>query len=300
MLTVDSGGSSMRTQLLAALQNDSDLLQDCLCMQLEPVLSGSIWRADLSDGRSLFIKLVAPAMVHVEARGLRALKRWADPEHLLIPEPLGIVPLGEWAALILPWLDFGTGDQYALGQGLARLHRSSAANGVDQFGWDEEGFIGLGPQPAGWSSSWGDAFVTLRLLPQLQLASSWGLDLNQQHSLLTAIRVWLDQHETQPCLVHGDLWGGNAAVMGDGRGVLLDPACWWADREVDLAMTRLFGGFSTRFYAGYQDQWPLDQNQEQRVETYNLYHLLNHANLFGGSYKQQTLMALSAIRAMLL
>ena len=239
-------------------------------------------------------------MLKVESRGLRSLKHWADPALLLIPDPLGMVPVGELAALILPWLDFGRGDQYELGRGLARLHRTSADAGMDRFGWDEEGFIGLGPQPAGWLSSWGDAFVTLRLTPQLQLASSWGLALDQLEPLLAATRVWLDQHQPLSCLVHGDLWGGNASVLADERGALIDPACWWADREVDLAMTRLFGGFSARFYDGYQQEWPLDANYQDRIDVYNLYHLLNHANLFGGSYKKQCLTAISAMRSMLL
>jgi fructosamine-3-kinase len=100
--------------------------------------------------------------------------------------------------------------------------------------------------------------------------------------------------------VHGDLWGGNASVFADGRGALIDPACWWADREVDLAMTRLFGGFSARFYEGYQQEWPLDANYQNRIDVYNFYHLLNHANLFGGSYKKQCLTTINAMRSMLL
>ena len=114
-------------------------------------------------------------MLKVESRGLRSLKHWADPALLLIPDPLGMVPVGELAALILPWLDFGRGDQYELGRGLARLHRTSADAGMDRFGWDEEGFIGLGPQPAGWLSSWGDAFVTLRLTPSASAGIKLGL-----------------------------------------------------------------------------------------------------------------------------
>ena len=290
----------MRTQLLEALQTDFCERQGCQCKTLEPVGSASTWRAELSDGRSLFLKLASPAMLKVEARGLRSLQQWADRTFLLIPDPLGIIPVGELAALILPWLDTGRGDQHDLGRGLARLHRTSADAGIDRFGWDEEGFIGLGPQPAGWLTAWGDAFVTLRLIPQLQLATNWGLDLDELEPLLAATRVWLDQHQPLPCLVHGDLWGGNASVLADGRGALIDPACWWADREVDLAMTCLFGGFSSRFYEGYQKEWPLDPNYEDRIDVYNLYHLLNHANLFGGGYKKQCLTAINAMRSMLL
>ena len=299
MLTAEPERSRMRAQLLEALQ-ESDQLQDCRCKSLEPVGSGSTWRGTLSDGRCLFIKLASPAMLNVESQGLLALKSWADPELLMIPDPLGLFPVGECAALLLPWLDFVRGDQFALGRGLARLHRASAANGVGRFGWDENGFIGLGPQPAGWCTSWGKAFVSLRLQPQLQLASRWGLNLHQQEGLISAVQSWLDQHEPRPCLVHGDLWAGNASMLADNRGVLIDPACWWADREVDLAMTHLFGGFNQRFYEGYEKEWPLDQNHEKRVLTYNLYHLLNHANLFGGSYKDQCLMALDTMRSILL
>ena len=285
---------------MEALQNDCAELQGCQCRTLEPVGSASTWRAEVSDGRSLFIKLASPASLHVEARGLRSLKHWADPALLFIPDPLGIVPVGEIAALILPWLESDRGDQFDLGRGLARLHRTSADSGMHRFGWDEEGFIGLGPQPAGWLTDWGDAFVRLRLIPQLQLSSSWGLALDQLEPLLVATRVWLDQHQPRPCLVHGDLWSGNASVLADGRGALIDPACWWADREVDLAMTRLFGGFSARFYQSYQEEWPLDANYQDRIHVYNLYHLLNHANLFGGSYKQQCLTAINGMRSMLL
>jgi hypothetical protein len=98
---------------------------------------------------------------------------------------------------------------------------------------------------------------------------------------------WLDQHAVDPCLVHGDLWSGNAGVLVDGRAALFDPAVYRADREVDLAMARLFGGIPRAFFDAYEATWPLPPGQEGRVELYNLYHLLNHANLFGGSYVQQ-------------
>ena len=292
----------MRSQLLEALQSGPEWLGGSRCISLEPQGHSSTWRAALSDGRSLFVKLASPARIQVEAQALDALKRWADPELLLIPDALAVVPVGEFAALIIPWLDLRTADQYVLGQGLAALHQNSAHHGIcsGRFGWDQEGFIGLGPQAAGWSTSWGDAFVRLRLRPQLQLASRWGLDVNQYSELLVWLESWLGQHDPCPCLVHGDLWSGNAAVTADGRGVLIDPASWWADREVDLAMSRLFGGFSQRFYEGYQDIWPLPADFESRTDAYNLYHLLNHANLFGGGYQKQSLMALSAMRSMLM
>jgi fructosamine-3-kinase len=105
--------------------------------------------------------------------------------------------------------------------------------------------------------------------------------------LLLRLAEHLNEHQPCPALVHGDLWGGNAASLSDGRGSIFDPASWWADREVDLAMTRLFGGFSEAFRSGYRDVLPDAPGADGRVEIYNLYHLLNHANLFGGSYLSQ-------------
>jgi fructosamine-3-kinase len=101
------------------------------------------------------------------------------------------------------------------------------------------------------------------------------------------VPAWLEQHGAQPCLVHGDLWSGNAALTASGSGALFDPAVYRGDREVDLAMARLFGGFPEAFFAGYERAWPLPAGHRGRVRLYNLYHLLNHANLFGGGYGRQ-------------
>jgi fructosamine-3-kinase len=98
---------------------------------------------------------------------------------------------------------------------------------------------------------------------------------------------WLNGHGAEPCLVHGDLWSGNAGLLASGGGALFDPAVYRGDREVDLAMAQLFGGFPTAFFKGYEQEWPLPTGHRQRRELYNLYHLLNHANLFGGSYWDQ-------------
>jgi fructosamine-3-kinase len=97
----------------------------------------------------------------------------------------------------------------------------------------------------------------------------------------------LSQHQPHPSLVHGDLWSGNAAITVDGEPVILDPATYWGDREVDLAMTELFGGFPAAFYRGYNDVFPLDAGYQKRKTLYNLYHILNHFNLFGGGYASQ-------------
>ena len=158
------------------------------------------------------------------------------------------------------------------------------ASSPARFGWHCDGFIGAGPQPGGWRDDWGSAFVELRLRPQLEILDGLQQNSTDLNPLLLRLAEHLNKHQPCPALVHGDLWGGNAASLSDGRGSIFDPASWWADREVDLAMTRLFGGFSEAFRTGYREVIPEASGADGRVEIYNLYHLLNHANLFGGSY----------------
>jgi fructosamine-3-kinase len=119
-----------------------------------------------------------------------------------------------------------------------------------------------------------------RMRPQIELAGKHGFDL-----ALPCLKL-LEGHKPQPSLLHGDLWGGNAGFTAEGP-VLFDPAVYYGDREADLAMTELFGGFPQEFYSSYNKIWPLDDGYERRKHLYNLYHLLNHLNLFGSSYLAQ-------------
>ena len=293
----------MRDQLEQILSKEQDLLRGRCVRSIGPVGGGELgacWRADLSDGSAWFLKISDPALLEAEQRGLRSLRRWADANLVEVVDVLAWIPLEHRGVLVLPWWEMGNGDQFNLGRGLARLHRRSSLNGPSRFGWDHDGFIGLGPQPAGWCDDWGKAFVELRLKPQLRLAEAWSLHENHFSSLLAPLAQWLGEHGPDPCLVHGDLWAGNAGVLADGRGLLIDPASWWADREVDLAMTQLFGGFSHRFLEGYNLEWPLPEGAEQRVEALNLYHLLNHANLFGGGYQARCRQVIDRLRKTLL
>lgn len=266
-----------------------------------PVGGGCIHQAfavAFATGEQVFVKAGAAAvmpMFAVESEALEALFRFADPAMLVVPRPIGSWLLPSGAVLVLPWLELSSGDQTALGRGLACLHGQSAAVGPGRFGWHRNGFIGSGRQPGGWSDRWGDAFVDLRLRPQISAAARWGLQLDDLLPLLQAIAEHLNALELQPSLVHGDLWGGNAGSLNDGRGAIYDPAAYWADPEVDLAMTRMFGGFSTSFYDAYAEVIPQRSGARQRVDLYNLYHVLNHANLFGGSYQQQSRDMLKAL-----
>lgn len=251
------------------------------------------WCLQLADGARLFAKTNqadALPLLQAEADGLQALKAVAGP--LLVPAPLAQGVVGDQAVLVLEWLELGSGGAgasrwRALGAALAAMHRRSLEAAPSAYGWDQDNFIGSSPQPNGWLPAWGRFFMQRRLMPQLEWLARRGSALRGGDELLARLPDWLDGHGAQPCLVHGDLWSGNAALTAAGAGAIFDPAVYCGDREVDLAMARLFGGFPESFFQGYEQEWPLPSGHRGRVPLYNLYHLLNHANLFGGGYVQQ-------------
>ena len=264
----------------------------------QPVAGGCMhqaWRVELADGRVLFVKtnqVQALPLLEAEAAGLRALATVA-PADLHVPLPLAVGRSADQAVLVLPWLDLvTTGDSWAwhrLGRALACLHRASLSDGpgLGRFGWSEDNAIGATTQPNGWWQSRGPFFCQQRLGHQLRLAADQGLHYRGSERLLAQVEDRLATHSCEPVLVHGDLWSGNAALLPVGSGTLFDPAVYRADREVDLAMARLFGGFPEAFFAGYEAAWPLPADASSRQDLYNLYHLLNHALLFGGGYHHQ-------------
>ena len=156
-----------------------------------------------------------------------------------------------------------------------------------------------GNQPKGWGTLWGDFYVNYRLLPQIKEGKKWGLKEIELKAFLSSIIELLNQHQPIASLLHGDLWSGNAGIENTGRGVIFDPASWWGDREVDISMTKLFGGFSEDFYEAYEKEWPLKKSSIERIPIYNLYHLINHANIFGGSYINQSILSIKKINKML-
>jgi fructosamine-3-kinase len=264
----------------------------------DPVAGGCIhdaWRLVLADGRVLFLKTnraSALPLLQAEASGLWALASVA-PADLQVPRPLAVGRAGDQALLLLPWLELtGAGDSRAwlqLGRALARLHRASLGTGPGQgrFGWSHDNAIGATPQPNGWWQGWGPFFCQQRLGHQLRLAAARGQAYRDSERLLALAMDRLQAHACQAVLVHGDLWSGNAALISGGGGALFDPAVYRGDREVDLAMARLFGGFPEAFFEGYEAEWPLPVEAHGRQDLYNLYHLLNHALLFGGGYRHQ-------------
>ncbi|MBU6353508.1 MAG: fructosamine kinase family protein [Cyanobacteria bacterium REEB498] len=271
-----------------------------------PVGGGCIhraWELQLADGRRLFAKTNRAALLPVleaEADGLAALHQAAA--ELRIPQPLAVGEAAGEAVLVLEWLELAPGQGgggsherawWQLGAQLAALHRASLNQPGQGFGWGRHNFIGSAPQPNGWMTRWADFFQQRRLAPQLQWAAASGHPMPGADTLLERLPTWLGAHRPEPCLVHGDLWSGNAALLQGGGGAVFDPAVYRGDREVDLAMAQLFGGFPASFFAGYDATWPLPAGHRQRVELYNLYHQLNHANLFGGGYWRQAQASIS-------
>ncbi|MFY8149526.1 MAG: fructosamine kinase family protein [Prochlorococcaceae cyanobacterium] len=272
---------------------------------LEPLgggCTGRFWGLRFADGRRLFAKTLQASelpLLEAEADGLGALAAVA-PQDLAVPRPLLVAGREAASLLVLEWLPLagGRGGEdrwHRLGRDLAALHRRSLEEGADRFGWPQDNWIGAAPQRNGWCRSWAEFFRDSRLGPQLEWAARSGRPLRGASALLERLPRWLEGHDPEPVLVHGDLWSGNAALLSDGRGAIFDPAVHRADREVDLAMARLFGGFPPAFFAGYGEDWPLAPGHRGRADLYNLYHLLNHANLFGGGYRQQAQASLDAL-----
>ncbi|MCB0646167.1 MAG: fructosamine kinase family protein [Saprospiraceae bacterium] len=170
-----------------------------------------------------------------------------------------------------------------LGQSLARLHQHHG----EQFGWNEDNYIGSLVQTNQWHDTWATFYITERLWPQLSMAKARGYHVGSMDKDQMISKMLTYQDEVFPSLLHGDLWAGNYISGSYGQAYLIDPAVYFGDREVDLAMTKLFGGFSNDFYSAYDEVLPLKQGFNERIELYQLYYLLVHLNLFGSSYLPQ-------------
>ncbi len=263
------------------------------------VHGGSInecYRWSTSAG-AIFVK-VAPArsraMLEAERAGLDELGRAGA---LRVPKVLGSGVADTSAWLALEWIRFGprTGAaQAALGERLALQHRHRAA----AFGWGRDNTIGATPQRNDWAQDWIEFFRDRRLGYQLELAGQNGCGAQLQRRgerLLERLEAFFGAYRPIPSLLHGDLWGGNWAADDSGAPVIFDPAIYYGDRETDLAMTRLFGGFGADFYAAYSATWAVEPGAGKRLGLYNLYHVLNHFNLFGGGYLGQARSIIDAL-----
>ena len=242
-----------------------------------------------TEAGPVFVKS-APAdrdwVFEAEAEGLAAL---AAASAIRVPAVLAVGTAGPSAFLVLEWLDLRSAtasSEAALGTELARQHRTAAA----RHGWHRDNTIGLAPQRNDPHPDWATFYADQRLRVQLELAEANGHGgrwLERGRRLVESVPALLAGHHPMPSLLHGDLWAGNHAADAAGRPVVFDPSVHYGDRETDLAMTRLFGGYGREFHAAYDAAWPPDPGAEERAPLYDLYHVLNHLNLFGGGYLRQ-------------
>lgn len=268
--------------------------------RIQPVGGGCIHRSvrvDMEGGRCLLVKrndAAYAATFTAEAEGLAELAR---ARAVRVPRPLAYGTVAGEAYLAMEYLELAAapGDPAAFGRALARLHATKA----DAFGWHRDNHIGATPQPNGWYGDWVRFWRERRLQPQLALAERDGREslAARGRRLAERLDTLLEGHRPAPSLLHGDLWAGNHGYGHDGTAAVFDPAVYYGDREADLAMTELFGGFPEAFYRGYAEAWPLDDGYPVRARLYNLYHVLNHAHLFGGGYAGQAARMIDALLA---
>jgi len=250
------------------------------CINRTAVLTGR-------DGLRYFAKFNDAGRLPMFEAELEGLQELARTHAVRVPRPVCVGSADAQAFLVLEYLDLGRGTaaQDQLGQRLAALHRAARP----QFGWHRDNTIGTTPQLNEWHGDWIEFYRERRLRPQLERAGGEAGNRLRWigERLMENLAAFFTNYRPTASLLHGDLWSGNAAATRDGEPVVFDPAVYFGDREADIAMTELFGGFTGTFYDAYREAWPLDAGYSVRRGLYNLYHVVNHFNLFGGGYAVQ-------------
>ena len=242
-----------------------------------------------SGDKSYFVKLNRRDLLSMFEAEFLGLEELARSNTVTVPQPILYGVTDSHAFIVLEKLSFSAGRNSAereMGAQLAHLHKIKQSF----FGWHLDNTIGSSPQINNASQDWVSFWAEQRLGFQLSLAEENGYGgrlIQSGNKLAESLAVFFSNHSPHPSLLHGDLWSGNAAVTETGLPVIFDPACYYGDREADIAMTELFGGFSADFYAAYNETYSLDAAYSTRKTLYNLYHILNHLNLFGGGYLNQ-------------
>jgi fructosamine-3-kinase len=262
---------------------------------MTPVSGGSINSACRLEGSArgdrltFFVKFNHSSMVGMFAVEARSLNELRQSQTIRVPAPVCYGAAAGQSWLVTEFIQFArkaADSESHLGRQLAALHSHCHA----RFGWQQNNFIGATPQVNTWTENWIDFFRRHRLAAQLEIAANHGMRGNLHNKgerLMADLDAFFSAYAPKASLLHGDLWGGNCAFDALGAPVIFDPAIYYGDREADLAMTELFGGFGADFYRAYETAWPLDAGYSVRKTLYNLYHILNHANLFGGGYAAQ-------------
>ncbi len=240
-----------------------------------------------SENKRYFVKLNAAdklTMFEAEAEGLTELAK-ADAVRVPVPICTGVV--AQQAFIVMEYLELGGQARMAdFAEQLVKMHRCTHS----VFGWQRENTIGSTLQENKPDDNWVSFWCEQRLGFQLELAKRNAASrhlLQKGERLQSELGVFFKGYQPEASLLHGDLWSGNVAFNRQGQAVIFDPATYYGDREADIAMTELFGGFPAEFYTHYQQQWPLDEGYSIRKTLYNLYHILNHFNMFGGGYASQ-------------
>jgi len=270
---------------------EANIGQSLASYKLSSVSGGSINTAYKlhANGHDYFIKLNQPhlvAMFEAEAQGLEEMR---ELQCVRIPEVICYGQGDGHSYIVLEFIELGSLRGNAgklLGRQLAQLHNHTQAF----FGWDINNTIGSTPQHNDREHDWSTFWQQHRLGAQLKFAARNGFNGQLQtkgQQLVENVPLFFEGYTPTPALLHGDLWGGNAGADSQGNPVIFDPACYYGDREADIAMTELFGGFGSDFFSAYQAEYPLDSGYKTRKTLYNLYHIINHLNLFGGGYLGQ-------------
>lgn len=245
------------------------------------------WKVSTDDNQHWFVKSNQKALLHMFEAEFYGLLEMQKADAIRVPTPIHVGVVAQHCYLIMEYIDMGGCSQPCIaGEQLANMHQYQA----EQFGWFMDNTIGSTPQRNQQNNDWLEFWRHERLRYQLDLALHKGLDhqiYENGFKLSENLDAFFTDYQPKPALLHGDLWSGNIAYDGNNQPVIFDPATYYGDHEADLAMTELFGGFGQRFYDCYHEHFPIDAGYSTRKILYNLYHILNHYNLFGGGYASQ-------------
>ena len=277
-----------KSSLLGAINDDLSgaVAKTSALNWLQDLPGGDINHAALigNDNSNWFLKYNQGGPDGMFAAEAQALVEIAQQDCIRVPSPVAFGTDGDTAWLVLEYLELKpNGPAELLGEQLAALHSIR----FDQFGWDQDNFIGTTAQSNKKDKNWANFWRNSRLKPQFAMAEAAGFSArlaDRGENLLENMQQFMARHQPHASLLHGDLWAGNKAFTKDGLPVIFDPASYYGDRETDIAMTELFGGFGPGFYSAYNAHFPLPNGYQLRRDLYNLYHMLNHLNLFGAGY----------------
>lgn len=269
----------------------SETLQiEFICDDIRSIDRGDSHAAfKISDGsKRFFVKISDEQSLDIFQAEQIGLNELAQCKLFMTPSPICCGTVENKSYFAMEYISMQPGDKnswLSMGQFLARMHQNWCKN---QYGSHRDNYIGKTSQPNPNLKNWSSFFSEYRIGHLLRQLTNKGINLYSADKTIKLVANRLAEHHPKASLLHGDLWSGNVGFYRE-RPVIYDPAVYYGDRETDIAMSELFGGFPAAFYRGYNEVWPLDENYQERKSIYQLYHLLNHALLFGGHYIEASL-----------